>query len=196
MCRLRRDKLEVVVPQALRPAAPDGDQRTGIAVEWVEDIRPGQFFLRVGLGRKSTGSYYTPHPFVRFLVLETLGPEVALRSPTDDPRPAEILKLKVLDPAMGSGHFLVEACRFLADKLYEACRLCDDLASTAEERARSAKTEEERAQAQQRATELRSRWKRFQTRMTSSLHTCPAVSPRGRRLAFPRAGPKRFAAAW
>jgi len=38
----------------------------------------------------------------------------------------EILKIKVLDPAMGSGHFLVEACRFMAEKLYEACRLCDE----------------------------------------------------------------------
>ena len=46
--------------------------------------------------------------------------------PLDDPKPREILKLKVLDPAMGSGHFLVEACRFLGEKLYEACRACDE----------------------------------------------------------------------
>ena len=31
---------------------------------------------RVGLGRKATGSFYTPHSFVRFLVQETLGPLV------------------------------------------------------------------------------------------------------------------------
>ena len=40
---------------------------------------------------------------------------MAEKSPPDDPQPGEILKLKVLDPAMGSGHFLVEACRFLGD---------------------------------------------------------------------------------
>lgn len=153
MCRLKRQKLEVVVPlaqgdayrsQAPAPAEDDDDadeeeadeQPTGgkkTKVAWIEEIPAGRFYLRVGLGRKSTGSYYTPHPFVRFLVQETLGPQVEERSPRDDPRPGEILKLKVLDPAMGSGHFLVEACRFLGDKLYEACRLCDELASTQEE---------------------------------------------------------------
>nr|WP_254175160.1 N-6 DNA methylase [Planktothrix pseudagardhii] len=89
----------------------------------------------MGLGRKASGSYYTPHSFVRFLVKETLEPQINEKSPKDDPKPGEILKLKVLDPAMGSGHFLVEACRFLGDKLYEACRLCDELATEAEKQA-------------------------------------------------------------
>ncbi len=107
-------------------------------VQWVEAIPADRFYLRVGLGRKASGSYYTPHPFVRFLIQETLGPQVAERSPKDDPNPAEILKLKVLDPAMGSGHFLVEACRFLGDALYEACRVCDEKATAAEEAAEAA----------------------------------------------------------
>lgn len=165
MCRLRRQKLEVVVPLAqgetYRPVVAvansekedeeaeetdeeetDGeDQPTRgkkTKVEWIEAIQPGRFYLRVGLGRKATGSYYTPHSFVRFLVQETLGPQVAERSPQDDPQPLKILELKVLDPAMGSGHFLVEACRFLGDKLYEACRLCDERALAAERRAEKA----------------------------------------------------------
>jgi hypothetical protein len=100
-------------------------------IEFVEDIvpeagSPGKFFLRVGLGRKASGSYYTPDSFVRFLVQETLRPQVEECSPVNDPQPGEILKLKVLDPAMGSGHFLVGACRFLGERLYEACRLCAD----------------------------------------------------------------------
>ena len=45
-----------------------------------------------------------------------------------------ILALKVVDPAAGSGHFLVEACRYLGDALYVACRRCDELAAAAEER--------------------------------------------------------------
>lgn len=102
-------------------------------VEWIEDIPTGRFFLRVGLGRKSTGSYYTPDAFVRFLVHETLGPQLASISPKDDPHPLAILELKVLDPAMGSGHFLVAACRYLGEALYEACRACDDLAVLAEQ---------------------------------------------------------------
>ncbi|MFB2833019.1 N-6 DNA methylase [Floridanema evergladense] len=164
MCRLRRQKLEVVVPVAqgekYRPVSskefsleleqeeeeeteeeeedtPKRGKKT--KVDWIEEIPPGRFYLRVGLGRKASGSYYTPHSFVRFLVKETLEPQINEKSPKDDPKPGEILKLKVLDPAMGSGHFLVEACRFLGDKLYEACRLCDELATEAEKQAEEIK---------------------------------------------------------
>jgi hypothetical protein len=133
MVRLRRAKLEVVLP--LRRAAkvrttteaPDG--RSGVTS--VEEIAPRRFFLRAGTGRKATGSYYTPRAFVRFLVRETLGPQLRARSPDNDPNPAAILSLKVLDPATGSGHFLVEACRFLGEALYAACRLCDEQARAA-----------------------------------------------------------------
>ena len=38
----------------------------------------------------------------------------------EHPRPEQILDLKICDPAMGSGAFLVEACRFLGEKLVEA----------------------------------------------------------------------------
>jgi hypothetical protein len=108
MVRLRHGKREAVV------AAKDGD------------IRPGQFFLRAGPGRKATGSFYTPHEFVRFLVRETLEPKIAALSPPDDPQPAALLTLKIVDPATGSGHFLVEACRHLGEALLTACRLCDE----------------------------------------------------------------------
>ena len=178
MCRLRRQRLEVVVPLAqgeryranvAADASDDEEEDTEepeedaparggrTRVEWIEEIRPGRFFLRVGLGRKATGSYYTPHSFVRFLVQETLGPQVAERSPRDNPNPAEILKLKVLDPAMGSGHFLVEACRFLGDALYEAVRLCDERATAAQARAGSAATDSDREDAEE---EARDWWQR------------------------------------
>ncbi len=120
------------------PVAQDRAAAGKTKVQFIEEIRAGCFFLRVGLGRKASGSYYTPHPFVRFLVQETLDPQLAQRSPKEDPQPRRILELKVLDPAMGSGHFLVEACRYLGDALYEACRLCDELAAQAEEQAETA----------------------------------------------------------
>ena len=142
MCRLRRQKLEVVVPRAQAEA----HCKNASSVSFVEDIREGAFYLRAGLGRKTTGSYYTPPALVRFLIEETLGPRIAARSPADDPRPAEILKLTVLDPAVGSGHFLVEACRFLGDELYDACFLCDERASVAEEAAERAENAKERAE--------------------------------------------------
>lgn len=153
MCRLRRDKLEVVVPAAQGAPFRRGKNSK---VEFADDIATGSFYLRVGLGRKSTGSYYTPHAFVRFLVQETLGPQIAERSPTTDPQPEKILALNVLDPAMGSGHFLVEACRFLGEQLYEACRLCDELALKEDERAKRSK-DETKAKALARAAELRKR---------------------------------------
>jgi len=190
MCRLRRAKLEVVVPVAqggpYRTDVPtteadeddetgdegsddqddDGDESprksrkkaagTKTKVQFIEEVPAGRFFLRVGLGRKATGSYYTPHPFVRFLVQETLGPQLAERSPKEDPRPEKILALKVLDPAMGSGHFLVEACRYLGDALYEACRLCDEIAVHDEEQAEKAE-DAERAALLAHAFELRKR---------------------------------------
>ena len=63
--------------------------------------------------RKATGTFYTPQPIADYLVRRTLGPLVR------DATPDQILQLRVLDPAMGSGAFLVAACRFLADA-YEA----------------------------------------------------------------------------
>ena len=64
--------------------------------------------------RKSTGTFYTPESITRYLVRRTLGPLV-------EGRPAEeILALRVLDPAAGSGAFLVAACRFLAQAYEDA----------------------------------------------------------------------------
>jgi hypothetical protein len=64
--------------------------------------------------RKSSGSFYTPRAVTTFLVRRTLEPLVHGR------RADEILALRVLDPAMGSGAFLVAACRYLASAVEEA----------------------------------------------------------------------------
>jgi hypothetical protein len=58
--------------------------------------------------RKETGTFYTPQPLCDFVVRRTLAPLVS--GATSD----AILALRVLDPAMGSGAFLVAACRYLA----------------------------------------------------------------------------------
>ena len=182
MCRLRRQKLEVVVPVAqgekYRPAKPvevanevedidepeeedEGEEAPKLGkkatVQWIEEIPADRFYLRVGLGRKASGSFYTPHSFVRYLVQETLGPQVAQRSPPDNPQPGEILKLRVLDPAMGSGHFLVEACRFLGQHLYEAARLCDEKAIALERQAEKAGNKADREKLEDQARAYRQR---------------------------------------
>ena len=78
---------------------------------------------------------------MRFLVHEALAPRITQCSPDDNPQPGAILALKVLDPAVGSGHFLVEACRYLADALCAACRRCDKLAAMADAEGLSARAE-------------------------------------------------------
>ena len=70
--------------------------------------------LKPGSGvRKSTGTFYTPQALVDYLVRDCLAPLVR------DATPEQILERRVLDPSMGSGAFLVGACRFLGDA-YEA----------------------------------------------------------------------------
>ena len=68
--------------------------------------------------RKETGTFYTPQPLAEFVVRRTLAPLV--RGATAD----EILALRVVDPAMGSGAFLVAACRFISHA-YEAALVAE-----------------------------------------------------------------------
>jgi len=92
-------------------------------------VEKGELYLSVkGLARKGTGSYYTPDEIVTFLVKKGLEPHFKAREeqfkadllrlpPASKPRDLELEKkctedmlgLKILDPAMGSGHFLVAA---------------------------------------------------------------------------------------
>jgi len=100
-------------------------------------VRPNVF------ARKDSGSYYTPDDLVDLIVREAVGPlvdarmdafaaeatDLASREVPEDRRmgrlkrldPAErTLELKVCDPAMGSGHFLVNLVDYVADRVIEA----------------------------------------------------------------------------
>jgi hypothetical protein len=68
--------------------------------------------------RRRTGSHYTPRELTEPIVRQALEPAFERLGP--DATPEQILALKVCDPAMGSGAFLVEACRAIAGKLVEA----------------------------------------------------------------------------
>jgi hypothetical protein len=72
--------------------------------------------------RRRSGSHYTPRALTEPIVRTTHEPILARLRGADSrpPRPAQILDLKICDPAMGSGAFLVEACRQLGDALVEA----------------------------------------------------------------------------
>jgi hypothetical protein len=65
--------------------------------------------------RRRSGSHYTPRALTRPIVEEALRPW--LERCEHRPTAAKILDLKICDPAMGSGAFLVESCRFLAELL-------------------------------------------------------------------------------
>jgi hypothetical protein len=76
--------------------------------------RAGFVLRRTSTERKATGSFYTPRSLTEFLVRRTLQPLVAHQ------RAAGILALRVVDPAMGSGAFLVAACHYLAEHCEQA----------------------------------------------------------------------------
>ena len=68
--------------------------------------------------RRRSGSHYTPRSLTRPIVEEALRPW--LERCDHRPTAAQILDLKICDPAMGSGAFLVESCRYLAELLEQA----------------------------------------------------------------------------
>jgi hypothetical protein len=109
----------------------DPEAQQGIAV------RPNPF------SRKTSGSYYTPDELVTLIIERTVGPLVRERTEAfaeavarlaQDGRPvaerlaelvaldpaSSILTLRICDPAMGSGHFLVSLIDFLAAEVFTA----------------------------------------------------------------------------
>jgi N-6 DNA Methylase len=85
------------------------------------DAGTGAFELVTAAGneRKKTGSYYTPTSLVDCLLDSALDPviEAATKGKPRTEAEAALLALKVVDPACGSGHFLVAAARRLAHRL-------------------------------------------------------------------------------
>lgn len=95
-------------------------------------VESGALYLRTGNNeRKITGSYYTPDYIVRFIVERTLEPlltDITARHADLDSEGhwlirdaaalrAAVLGINVLDPATGSGHFMVEAVAYIAEWL-------------------------------------------------------------------------------
>ena len=97
--------------------------------EWGEPVvyHKDSFYVTEGADRRATGTHYTPKQLTEMMVKEALEPVVYIGPAEGLPRaewklksPAEILDLKVCDPAMGSGAFVVQACRDLGDRLVDA----------------------------------------------------------------------------
>ncbi|SER35735.1 class I SAM-dependent DNA methyltransferase [Natrinema salaciae] len=96
-------------------------------------VQNGDVYLTTGSGeRKATGSYYTPEYVVEYIVENTLEPlvddiraDLDGRSDRDDRGfgaafAERVFDLKILDPAMGSGHFLTSVIDYLAREIIDA----------------------------------------------------------------------------
>jgi hypothetical protein len=104
-----------------------GSEELGSVYESLLELHPEMniegrsFSLSVAAGheRKTTGSYYTPDSLVQCLLDSALEPVVAerIKGLKADEAEQAILKLKVCDPACGSGHFLIAAAHRLARHL-------------------------------------------------------------------------------
>ncbi|MGQ3328069.1 Eco57I restriction-modification methylase domain-containing protein [Halorubrum sp. FL23] len=125
--------LEYQLHVADGPLALEDDEYVEAEEDDEVAVEEGEVYLTTGSGeRKATGSYYTPEYVVEYIVDETLGPLV------DDIREdlvgydsyseggfaeefaERIFELKILDPAMGSGHFLTSAVDYLAREIIDA----------------------------------------------------------------------------
>ena len=117
-----------------------GSEELGGIYESLLELHPqyvlasGQFELITASGndRKTTGSYYTPTSLITQLLDTALNPVLDEAANQPDPE-AAILKLKIVDPACGSGHFLVAAARRVAKRL-ASVRTGDDEPSPADQR--------------------------------------------------------------
>ena len=81
-------------------------------------VPAGSLVVQPSTERRRSGSHYTPRSLTGPIVTKALEPILARLGP--DPTPDALLGLKVCDPAMGSGAFLVEAMRQLARLLVDA----------------------------------------------------------------------------
>ncbi|WP_433935199.1 DNA methyltransferase [Sorangium cellulosum] len=101
--RTEGDLLEVLGPLRARDA---------------EVLEAGRLYLQPGAERRRTSSHYTPRSLSAPIVARTLEPLV--RQIGEEPPSERLLGLAICDPAMGSGAFLMEACRYLADRVVAA----------------------------------------------------------------------------
>lgn len=125
------------------------EQALAVDADGLLRVQPSSFARRV------TGSYYTHDDLVKLLIQESLTPLISERKArfsarfetlqaeagaiqirrhaleADDPS-AALLGLKICDPAMGSGHFLVSLVDYLADQVLEASAEAAALVNAAE----------------------------------------------------------------
>ena len=88
-------------------------------------VPTGAMIFQPSNERRKSGSHYTPSSLTEPIVEAALAP--VLKQLGDNPTAQQILNLKICDPAMGSGAFLVQACRHLGDALMKAWHAHNDV---------------------------------------------------------------------
>lgn len=113
-------KLTGQAADALKAATTINDLMAALERKIASSVTPGivakdAMIFQPSDERRRSGSHYTPSSLTGPIVQAALEP--VLQQLGDNPTPEQILALKVCDPAMGSGAFLVEACRQLGEAL-------------------------------------------------------------------------------
>jgi len=130
-----------IAPEDYAAVAKDGGQvwkpATEVTVaDAVETVDQGSLYVTNDEGeRKATGAYYTPDYVVNHIVEETIAPLIddiredlvdqGFETGTQEYLGAflrRVTQLKILDPAMGSGHFLTGAMGYLAEQVMKEVR--------------------------------------------------------------------------
>ncbi|ELY66857.1 Eco57I restriction-modification methylase domain-containing protein [Natrinema versiforme] len=133
---LLEHRFEIAEEQLWAVAADDGqvwvtEEAFAEYDDYIDTVEEGGLYVVNDEGeRRSTGSYYTPDYIVQYIVSQTLDPlieDIRESLETDGYEPgtheyagefyARVLELNILDPAMGSGHFLTAVTSYLADQV-------------------------------------------------------------------------------
>lgn len=107
------------VYESLLELAPEIDDRATkfYFANGVGDTRESEIRTNSGHSRKTTSSYYTKDSLVEFLLDSALDPLIEKTVAENPGNPDALLRLTALDPACGSGHFILGAARRIAQRL-------------------------------------------------------------------------------
>jgi len=193
-----------IAPEQYAAVAEDGGQvwkpATEVTVaDAVETVPEGGLYVVNDEGeRKATGAYYTPDYVVTYIVEETVGPLVEeIREDLIDqgfkpgtqeyigPFFRRVTDLRILDPAMGSGHFLTKATGYLSEQVMAEVREAEEEFGVAFDEQHIRR---EIAKECIYGVDLKGRTSRI-SRNWSPMRTATATSTRWRSSARPARGP-------
>jgi len=123
--KIRINTISLIYEQLLDYGLKYSEESKGEELKFASDVQK----------KKSRGTYYTPKHIIKYIIKNTLGPIIKKRIKEAGSKAIDrleaILSIKVLDPAMGGGFFLMEAFNFLVKNASEA--LLSDLEGNTDE---------------------------------------------------------------